>query len=72
MKTTATLLAELKVLSGQAGENAFHRIELARDILADNDWIATVYGGNETKAREAIESEYFGDLCGAVDLSQLL
>lgn len=72
MKTTPTLLAELKVLSGQAGENAFHRIELAKEVLSDNDWIATVHGGNETTARVALEAEFFGDLCGSTDLCQLL
>lgn len=71
-KRTPQLLAELKTLAGQAESNLYRRIGLAREVMADLDWIATVHGGSDLKAADALQTEYFRDLGGYVSLGKLM
>lgn len=75
----------LKELAGKAGELAFERVGLAAKLLADVHWLAEefpvgtkeedgkrVRTGGEEAARDYLEQDFFGDLCGALTLGQLL
>lgn len=71
-RPTTQLLAELKKLADAAEQNLYRRIGLAAQVLRDLDWIATVHGGSDLKARDALQSEYFRDLGGYVSLGKLI
>lgn len=70
-KSTNQLIAELKTLAGQGKKNIFRRVQLASQILADHDWIASK-GWDEPQAREALQADYFSELGGYVSLGTLL
>jgi exonuclease VII small subunit len=57
---------------GQAGEMHYKRIKLAKEIIADNGWVLTHFAGDEFRAAEVLEKDYFGDLCGAINFWRLL
>lgn len=71
-KRTTQLLAELRSLAGQAVANLYRRIGLAAEVMGDLDWIATVHGGSDLKAADALQDEYFRDLGGYVSLGKLI
>jgi len=71
-QTTTQLLAELKTLAGAARDNIFRRIQIVRQILDDHAWVARVYDGDEIKARDSLQHEYFHELNGAYTLGTLL
>lgn len=70
--TTKQALGELKTLVKSAKENLYRRIALAREVLGDLDWIATVHGGSDLRAQDALQSEFFPDLAGYVSLGKLI
>ena len=69
---TSQLLAELKTLANAARDNIYTRISIASQVLADTDWIATVHGGDEIKARDALQHEFFHELGGSYTLGTLI
>ena len=69
---TTKLLAELKILADGARENIWKRISLAKEVLADHDWIATCHDGSDLKARDAIQDDFFYELNGTFTLGALL
>lgn len=69
---TKKLFARLKVLSSAAGTNVYERVSLAAQCMKDHDWIVELHQGDDFKAREALESEFFADLAGYVPLPLLL
>lgn len=71
-KRTTQLLAELRTLAQAAEKNLYQRIGLAREVLQDVDWIASVHGGSDLKAADALQDEYFRDLGGYVSLGKLM
>ena len=71
-KRTTQMLAELETLAKSARENIWKRIGLAKQVLADHDWIATAHNGSELKARDAIQDQYFYELNGTYTLGVLL
>jgi hypothetical protein len=71
-KRTTQLLAELKTLSSSAVQNLYRRIELAAQVMGDVDWIASVHGGSDLKAADALQDQYFRDLGGYVSLGKLI
>lgn len=71
-KRTTQLLAELRTLASQATDNLYRRIGLAAEVMGDLDWIASVHGGSDLKAADALQDEYFRDLGGYVSLGKLL
>jgi hypothetical protein len=71
-KRTTQLLAELKTLARQAEANLYTRIGYACEVMADLDWIATVHGGSDLKASDALQDEYFRDLGGFISLGKLM
>ena len=69
----AQLIAELENLRGKSGVLLLKRIDTAKTLLSDRDWLAgEPWRGDESKARDTIEEGYFGDLCGTLTLGQLL
>jgi hypothetical protein len=67
------LLAKLSVLHKQSGKGAFQRLAIAAELLADKQWVHDQHQGDPIKARDWLETDYFGDLCGAnMTLGQLL
>ncbi len=68
----AHLLARLKSLAEQAGKNVFDRAAVAAQLLADRRWIADTFHGDQGAARDCLQEDYFGDLCGTVTLGQIL
>lgn len=58
-KSAAALLAELKTLSNQAGENMYHRIRIACTMAHDKDWISSI--GDAYKANEYLAT-FFNDI----------
>jgi hypothetical protein len=71
MNATKEALLELKALASQATDNLYRRIGLAVQVLADLDWIATEHAGNDLKAQDALQSEFFRDLGGFLSLGEL-
>lgn len=67
---TMNLLAQLRNLHGKAGPLVFERASVAAKLLADAQWIAAEHGGDESKARDVLEDDYFGDI--GLTLGQLL
>ena len=72
MEKAPQLLARLGDMAKEAGPKAFERVALAALVLQDREWVFAAHGGSESLAREYLEAEFFGDLCGAVTLDQLL
>jgi len=71
-KRTTQLLAELKTLAKSAAENLYRRIGLAAEVLKDLDWIATIHGGSDMRAMDALQDEYFSELGGFISLGKLI
>lgn len=85
MHESTKLKNRLKELAGKAGELVYERIGIASKLLADAAWIAEEFPpgfkevdgkrirtGGEEEARDTLEADYFGDLCSALTLGQLL
>lgn len=72
MSNSRQLLARLKSLLGEAGRNYYERIKIAESLLTDRQWVASEHGGDDYKAAEVLEDEYFHDLCGLMGLWDLL
>ena len=70
--TTKQCLMELKKLAATTRENIYRRVELAATVLGDLDWIAVEHGGDEFKAHDAVQNEFFPDLDGYVSLGKLI
>jgi len=71
-RSTTQALAQLRTLAAEASANLYSRIGLAAEVLADLDWIATIFSGSDHKAVDAIQHEYFRDLGGYISLGKLL
>lgn len=69
---TKKLFLRLKQLSADIRRNTYESIKVSSEILADHDCIAELYDGDDDKAIEAIEGEYFSSLHGYVTLGTLL
>lgn len=65
------MLARLESLRNKAGESTFERVGIAVSLLRDTGWLET-FNGDQHAAQESLESDYFGDMCGAVTLSEWL
>lgn len=72
MDDTRKLLTQLKALAGQAGRNYFERIRIAEALLSDKHWLAAEHGGDDYRAAEVLEAEFFHDVCGMMGLFDLL
>lgn len=70
--TTIEKVNQLRTLMGQAGELHHQRIKLAKEIINDKEWVQTNFNGDDFRAAEVLEKEYFGDLCGAISFWRLL
>jgi hypothetical protein len=70
--TTIEKVQQLRTLLGQTGILHHKRIKLAKEIIDDKQWILTNFGGDEFRAAEVLEKEYFGDLCGAINFWRLI
>lgn len=70
--TTSEKIVQLHSMLGKAGEMHFERIKLAKEIISDNQWIVTNFNGDEQRAAETLEEDYFGDLCGAINFWRLM
>ena len=72
--TGTQIYARLMNLCDQTGEKHHERVALADKLLKDKDWVRSPEGGggDENKAIDRLETQCFGDLCGAVSLPQLL
>jgi hypothetical protein len=70
--TTNDKVMQLRAMLGQAGEMHFKRIKLAKEIIEDKTWVMTHFAGDEFRAAEVLEKDYFGDLCGAINFWRLI
>ncbi len=70
--TTNEKVVQLRNMLGQAGEMHYKRISLAKQIIEDKIWIQTHFAGDEFRAGEVLEKDYFGDLCGAINFWRLI
>jgi HAMP domain-containing protein len=70
--TTSEKVVQLHSLLGKAGAMHFERIKLAKEIISDNQWIISNFNGDESLAAEALEEDYLGDLCGAINFWRLM
>jgi hypothetical protein len=66
------ILAELKRIAPEGEANLFQRIKLAAELLADTDWLGEQHGGDEDRAGEWLEAEFFASLCGYVPLLKVV
>ena len=71
-KRTRELLARMKKLAAEGKENLWERIKVAAELVADHDWIASDHNGDELRAKDAIQMEYFHELNGTYTLGVLL
>ncbi len=71
-KSPATQLARLRTLMESAGHNYFERISIAKDLLANSEWIQSEHGGNPYHAAEALSSKYFHDISGLMSMWDML
>jgi hypothetical protein len=69
--TGAQKFAELKNMLNEQGQKILHRLRLAAELLSDAEWLMSTKN-DEGAARDLLEDECFGDLCGALTLGQLL
>lgn len=70
--STSEKIILLWSMLGKAGEMHYKRIKLAKEIISDKEWLATNFNGDQLRAGQAIEKNYFGDLCGAISFWRLL
>lgn len=68
------MYAELIRLRNNAGEVLYKRLKIARDLLADREWVQSPEqgGGDEAQAIDRLEEFCFAEVCGALSLSQML
>lgn len=71
MQITDKLL-RLRDLISEAGHNYYERIKLASEILTDAVWVTETYNGDQFKAAEMLESQFFHDLCGVLSIFELM
>lgn len=69
---TSEKIVMLRTMLGKAGEMHYSRIKLAQEIISDKEWLVTNFNGDQILAGEALEKNYFGDLCGAISFWRLL
>lgn len=67
--TNAQKLAKLKELAGQAGRGVYERLKIVDTLLNDHAYVAESWG-DESKAFQVLEDDYFGDT--STELSQLI
>lgn len=70
-KKTKELISTLRELAGKANECLYGRARIASMVLADLDYIAEVHGGNEDRAIESLQSEFFQDVCSYIPLGKV-
>jgi hypothetical protein len=68
--TADQMIAELHKLADQAGQNIHRRVELATALLKDRDWLSRF--ADDWAAADYLEGKYFGDLCGACPVLDLV
>ncbi len=69
---TKKAFLRLKELRDQVQRSVYERISLAQQIMTDHDWIIEIHCGDDVRAREAVQNEYFPDLCKLISLETLL
>ncbi len=73
MKTeTKKALIRMKELRDAATHGIYERVKLASGVLADLDWIAETHAGDQEKAADAVNGEYFPDLGGYLHIAKLV
>lgn len=72
--TSRELQIALRELRDHAGSKHYQRLKMADQLLKHRAWVEALDGGggNESKALDRIEAEYFGDITGMVSLPELL
>jgi hypothetical protein len=71
VKIQNALFTRLMELRNSTGRAHHERLCIARDLLIDKEWVAE-NGGSVGKALDYLEDVCFADLCGSVQLPQLL
>lgn len=66
------MLARLEKLRNKGGELTYERVGIAAGLMRDDEWLASQFGGDQHAAKEYLEAEFFGDLCGSVTLGEWL
>lgn len=72
MQTSAKLLARLGDLIATAGANYYERIQIADTLIQDKEWLLAEFKGDDYKAAEVLEEQYFHDLSGSLTIWQLM
>ena len=65
--SAADRLRELSRLQSEVGHSLYLRAKYASELLADLQWLDAKHKGDQVKAAEYLEAEYFRDLAGLVD-----
>lgn len=73
-ETSADIFVHLVNLRNVAGSRIHLRLVLAVKLLSDKEWVQSENGGggSEVIALERLEEEAFGEVCGAMPLSDML
>ena len=61
-------LKRLHELHGQAGPNIYERIRLASELLANRQWVESQHTGDEAKAGDWLQEQYFQDIGGLISV----
>lgn len=69
---TTELVAKLRRMANEAGSALYERVCMAKDVLADNGWIAEVAEGDFGKAADLIEKDCFPEICTVLSIHDLL
>ncbi len=70
--TESQILADLRELTEAVGSNHYQRIKLADQLMQRREWIASSFKGDDYRAAEMLEEEFFHDLSGAMTIWNLL
>jgi hypothetical protein len=72
--TGQEMYAQLRVMHNRSGEGYYHRIQLAKKLLRDKEWVnaAECGGGDENKAIDRLENQCFPDISCFISLPTML
>lgn len=69
---TKAALKELRRLRDSVGSSLYERSRLASVCLADTDWLAEEFEGDEFRAADYVQEKFFSELGGSIGVLELV
>lgn len=72
--TPNTIFLKLLKMRNGSGKLLFRRLTMTQELISNKGWVKALEfgGGDEGRALDRLESECFGDICGAMSLPNML